>query len=184
MALALKGHLSGHTPNLKHDKLSSQGVCLAVDKLKDAIIMQFFNEQRHMADKNKTSQDAPAAVRIDKWLWAARFYKTRSIARQMVDGGKVDYNGSKAKPSRAVEVGATIKLLQGFSRKEVIVKAISDVRGPASVAATLYEETAESIARREEEARLNKAAALLNPRPDTKPNKKERRELESLKHSM
>lgn len=137
-----------------------------------------------MADKNKEPPaSGAAAVRIDKWLWAARFYKTRSIARQMVDGGKVDYNGAKAKPSRTVEIGAKIRLLQGFARKEVVVKAISDVRDPAPVAATLYEETPESIARREEEMRLNKMAALLNPRPDTKPNKKERRELESLKQN-
>lgn len=130
------------------------------------------------------SQDSKSAVRIDKWLWAARFYKTRSLARQMIEGGKVEYNGAKAKPSRTVEVGATIKLLQGFSRREVIVKAISDVRGPASVAVTLYEETLQSIERRQEEARLNKLAALVNPHPDTKPNKKERRELGSLKQMM
>lgn len=133
-------------------------------------------------NNNDSSSTAKTGVRIDKWLWAARFYKTRSIARQMVDGGKVEYEGVRAKPSRNVEVGARIKLLQGFTRKEVIVKGISDVRGPASVAVTLYEETPESIARREEEARLNKLAALINPHPDTKPNKKERRELDSLKH--
>ena len=132
----------------------------------------------------KETETASTAVRIDKWLWAARFYKTRSLARAMVEGGKVDYNGAKAKPSRSVEVGATIRLLQGFSRKEVVVKALSDVRGPAAVAATLYEETPESIARREEEARLNNLAALMNRRPESKPNKKERRELESLKQHM
>lgn len=134
-------------------------------------------------DKQKI-KDNLNSVRIDKWLWAARFYKTRSLARQMIEGGKVEYNGAKAKPSRNVEVGAKIKLLQGFSRKEVIVKAISDVRGPAIVAITLYEETAESIERRQEEARLNKLAALINPHPDTKPNKKERRELGNLKQLM
>lgn len=134
-------------------------------------------------DKQK-NKDNLNSVRIDKWLWAARFYKTRSLARQMIEGGKVEYNGAKAKPSRIVEVGAKIKLLQGFSRKEVIVKAISDVRGPASVAITLYEETTESIERRQEEARLNKLAALINPHPDTKPNKKERRELGNLKQLM
>ena len=132
----------------------------------------------------KETETTSTAVRIDKWHWAARFYKTRSLARAMVEGGKVDYNGAKAKPSRSVEVGATIRLLQGFSRKEIVVKALSDVRGPAAVAATLYEETPESIARREEEARLNKLAALMNPRPESKPNKKERRELESLKQHM
>ena len=134
-------------------------------------------------DKQK-NKDNLNSVRIDKWLWAARFYKTRSLARQMIEGGKVEYNGAKAKPSRIVEVGAKIKLLQGFSRKEVIVKDISDVRGTASVAITLYEETAESIERRQEEARLNKLAALINPHPDTKPNKKERRELGNLKQLM
>lgn len=134
-------------------------------------------------DKQKI-KDNLNSVRVDKWLWAARFYKTRSLARQMIEGGKVEYNGAKAKPSRNVEVGAKIKLLQGFSRKEVIVKAISDVRGPASVAITLYEETAESIERRQEEARLNKLAALINPHPDTKPNKKERRELGNFKQLM
>ncbi|MCK0534161.1 MULTISPECIES: ribosome-associated heat shock protein Hsp15 [unclassified Anaerobiospirillum] len=136
-------------------------------------------------NKNQDSKSSnDGSVRIDKWLWAARFYKTRSLARQMVEGGKVEYNGARAKPSRSVETGATIRLLQGFSRREIIVKGISDVRGPAPVAATLYEETAESIARREEEARLNKMAALINPHPDTRPNKKERRELESIRQIM
>lgn len=136
-------------------------------------------------NKNQDSKSInDGSVRIDKWLWAARFYKTRSLARQMVEGGKVEYNGARAKPSRSVETGATIRLLQGFSRREIIVKGISDVRGPAPVAATLYEETAESIARREEEARLNKMAALINPHPDTRPNKKERRELESIRQIM
>lgn len=135
--------------------------------------------------KNQEEQNtSKAGVRIDKWLWAARFYKTRSLAKQMVEGGKVDYDGVRAKPSRNVEIGAKIKLLQGFSRKEVIVKGLSDVRGPASVAVTLYEETPESIARREEEARLNKLSALINPHPDVKPNKKERRELDSLKRQV
>lgn len=134
--------------------------------------------------KNNDSSTEKTGVRIDKWLWAARFYKTRSLARQMVEGGKVEYEGVRAKPSRNVELGAKIKLLQGYSRKEVIVKVISDVRGPASVAVTMYEETPESIARREEEARLNKLSALINPHPDAKPNKKERRELDSLKHQF
>lgn len=138
-----------------------------------------------MPNKASSEEKTPklaSAVRIDKWLWAARFYKTRSLARQMIEGGKVEYNGVKAKPSRNVEVGAKIKLLQGFSRKEVIVKALSDVRGSASVAIGLYEETPESIARREEEARLNQLNALLSPRNPTKPNKKERRLLDNLKH--
>lgn len=124
------------------------------------------------------------SVRLDKWLWAARFYKTRSIAREMIEGGKVDYNGSRAKPSRTVEVGARVRLLQGNDRREIIIRAISDVRGPASVAQTLYEETPESIQKREELQRIRKMATLIDPRPDTRPNKKERRALLSLKEHM
>ena len=97
-----------------------------------------------MTDNNSSSKD----VRLDKWLWAARFYKTRSLARQMIDGGKVDYNGVKAKPSRTVEVGAIVKVLQGNVRKEVEILKISDVRGPATVAATLYKETEDSVKNR------------------------------------
>lgn len=122
-------------------------------------------------------------IRIDKWLWAARFYKTRSIARQMIEGGKVDYNGSRAKPSRAVEIGAVIKLLQGNARREVEVLALSDVRGPAKEAQLLYKETEESIKKREEIIKMNKTLNLINPRPDTKPNKKERRALINLKQN-
>lgn len=126
-------------------------------------------------------KDLIEAIRLDKWLWAARFYKTRSISRQMIEGGKVDYNGSKAKPSRIVEVGAKVKLLQGNTRLEVIVKQISGVRGPAVVAKTLYEETEQSIKTREKEAELRKIASFVAPATQGKPNKKERRALLSLK---
>ena len=131
-----------------------------------------------MTDNNSSSKD----VRLDKWLWAARFYKTRSLARQMIDGGKVDYNGVKAKPSRTVEVGAIVRVLQGNVRKEVEILKISDVRGPATVAATLYKETEESIKNREKQLEQIKMNALLAPHPDEKPNKKERRALLNIKY--
>lgn len=121
-------------------------------------------------------------VRLDKWLWAARFYKTRSIARTMIEGGKVDYNGVRAKPSHTVEIGAKIKLLQGNIRKEVKVLSISDIRGPASVAQLLYQETEESLTQRikmQEQLKLN---SLLAPHPNNRPNKKERRELLEIKY--
>ncbi len=121
-------------------------------------------------------------VRLDKWLWAARFYKTRSIARTMIEGGKVDYNGVRAKPSHTVEIGAKIKLLQGNIRKEVKVLSISDIRGPASVAQLLYQETEESMTQRikmQEQLKLN---SLLAPHPNNRPNKKERRELLEIKY--
>ncbi|MGN0894761.1 MAG: ribosome-associated heat shock protein Hsp15 [Succinivibrio sp.] len=126
--------------------------------------------------------NAQTDVRLDKWLWAARFYKTRSIARAMIEGGKVDYNGVKAKPSRIVEVGATVKLLQGNLRKEVIVQKISDQRGPACQAMLLYEETQESIRSREKQLEQIKINALLSPHPEEKPNKKERRTLINIKY--
>lgn len=128
--------------------------------------------------------NAEDPVRLDKWLWAARFYKTRSIAREMIDGGKVDYNGVKAKPSRTVEVGALVKVLQGNIRIEVEVLKISDVRGPATVARTLYQETQESIVKREKQLEQLKINALLAPHPDEKPNKKDRRTLISMKYGQ
>lgn len=121
-------------------------------------------------------------VRLDKWLWAARFYKTRSIARTMIEGGKVDYNGVRAKPSHTVEIGAKIKLLQGNVRKEVKVLSISDIRGPANVAQLLYQETEESMMQRikmQEQIKLN---SLLAPHPNNRPNKKERRALLEIKY--
>lgn len=128
-----------------------------------------------MSEKEKS-------VRLDKWLWAARFYKTRNIARTMIEGGKVDYNGVRAKPSRTVEIGAKVKLLQGNVRKEVEILSISDIRGPASVAQLLYKETEESIVQRTKIQEQMKLRALLAPHPDNRPNKKERRELLELKY--
>ncbi|MCR5084497.1 MAG: heat-shock protein [Succinivibrionaceae bacterium] len=120
-------------------------------------------------------------VRLDKWMWAARFYRTRTIAREMIEGGKVDYNGARGKPARAVEVGARIRFLQGDSRREVEVLALSSSRGSATVAAALYRETEESVARREREQELRRNAAFAVPHPDSRPSKKERRELRGLK---
>ena len=129
------------------------------------------------------SEEKEKTVRIDKWLWAARFYKTRSIARQMIEGGKVDYNGARAKPSRTVEPGAIIRLLQGSERREVEVLALSSVRGPAKEAQLLYRETAESLRRREQlqQMKAMEKALALAPHPDSRPNKKERRALIKLK---
>lgn len=84
-------------------------------------------------------------VRLDKWLWAARFYKTRSIAKAMIEGGKVHYNGQRAKVSKNVEIGAMIKLRQGSDEKEIEVIALSDQRRGAPEAQLLYQETAQSV---------------------------------------
>lgn len=122
-------------------------------------------------------QDDENDVRLDKWLWAARFYKTRSIAKAMIEGGKVHYNGQRAKVSKAVEIGATIKLRQGNEEKEIVVLALSDQRRGAPEAQLLYRETSQSVENRES----RKAAALSMPYSDHRPNKKERRDLAKFK---
>lgn len=122
-------------------------------------------------------QDDENDVRLDKWLWAARFYKTRSIAKAMIEGGKVHYNGQRAKVSKSVEVGALIKLRQGNEEKEVVVLALSDQRRGAPEAQLLYRETAQSVENRES----RKVASLSMPYSDHRPNKKERRDLAKFK---
>lgn len=121
-------------------------------------------------------------VRLDKWLWAARFYKTRSIAREMIGGGKVHYNGQRAKPSKIVEVGAMIVLRQGNEQKTIRVLAINDQRRTAREAEYLYQETPESIEKRENIAQARKLNALAMPHPDRRPDKKERRTLIKFKY--
>ncbi|WP_288874952.1 ribosome-associated heat shock protein Hsp15 [uncultured Kosakonia sp.] len=126
-------------------------------------------------------QQPAQEVRLDKWLWAARFYKTRAFAREMIDGGKVHYNGQRSKPSKDVELNATLTLRQGNDERTVIVKRITDQRRPASEAVELYEETAESIEKREKMAQARKLNALTMPHPDRRPDKKERRDLMKFK---
>lgn len=133
---------------------------------------------KHSADCTRQDDD----VRLDKWLWAARFYKTRSIAKAMIDGGKVHYNKQRAKPNKAVELGARITLRQGNDEKEVIVTALSAQRRGAPQAQLLYQETPESVEKREKTALARKNNALSMPHPDRRPNKKERRDLLKFKH--
>ncbi|OOF79389.1 heat-shock protein [Rodentibacter caecimuris] len=123
-------------------------------------------------------------VRLDKWLWAARFYKTRSIAKAMIEGGKVHYNGQRAKVSKAVEIGAILKLRQGNEEKEVEILALSDQRRGAPEAQLLYRETDQSMKKREEMTWARKNNALSMPHPDRRPNKKERRDLLKFKHQI
>mgnify|MGYP002624250046 CR=1 FL=1 len=127
---------------------------------------------------------ATPEIRIDKWLWAARFYKTRSLAKTMIETGKVQYNGQRVKTSRSVEVGAEITLRQGFDLKTVVVLGLSEERRCFAEASKLYQETPESIARREKDAEARRINAYFSPRPDEKPDKKQRRELLRLKNSF
>ena len=130
----------------------------------------------------KTSSDSK--IRLDKWLWAARFYKTRSIAKDMIEGGKVHYEGQRVKASREVAIGASIRLRQGFDEKTVLVKALSDKRSNATAAAELYEETEESQDKRELQAAQRKSLGAAAPGSDGRPNKKERRQIINFRHKQ
>ncbi|WP_119393464.1 RNA-binding S4 domain-containing protein [Salinibius halmophilus] len=122
------------------------------------------------------------AVRIDKWLWAARFFKTRSLAKTALEGGHVHYNGQRAKPSRNVEVGGKLRIRKGQQTFEIEILALSEQRGPAPVAQALYSETPESVAERQRQAELRKLAKAADATPQQKPNKKQRRNIRAMKH--
>jgi len=127
---------------------------------------------------NEANNSNDIDVRLDKWLWACRFYKTRAIAKAAIDGGKVQYEGNKAKPGRSVHIGDQFKLRQGFDEKIVTVIQLSERRQSASIAQTLYEETPESLSKRQEIASLRKLAA---PSTAGKPDKKQRRQIHRFK---
>lgn len=120
-------------------------------------------------------------IRADVWLWAARMYKTRSLAKQAIDGGKVDVNGAGCKPSKALHVGDTVRLTRGEERLELEILALAELRGPASVAQTLYRETEPSRLAREQARELRRLSGAGLNRPPGRPNKQERRELRRLK---
>ena len=120
-------------------------------------------------------------LRVDKWLWAARFFKTRSIAKTAIEGGKVHLEGQRVKVSREISVGEILVIKQGWDEKEVVVRALSAQRGPAPIARELYEETANSIEKREREAQARKAAGGAVERPAQKPGKHQRKALERLR---
>lgn len=115
-------------------------------------------------------------VRIDKWLWAARFFKTRAIAKAAIESGKVQIDGQKSKPSRLLEVGVVLTIRQGFDSKTIEVVGISEQRRGASEAQKLYIETAESIEHREKLAAERKAFNISTPTSE-RPNKKQRRQI-------
>lgn len=116
-------------------------------------------------------------VRIDKWLWAARFYKTRSLAKQAIDGGKVRCNGQRVKPSKEIEIGALIKFPQGWDEREVRVVGLSDQRRGAPDAIKLYEETEQSLEKRQQEAAQRKVLRGILGQPEKRPTKKQRRQI-------
>lgn len=120
-------------------------------------------------------------VRLDKWLWAARFFKTRSLAKAAIEGGKVHLDGQRVKVSKEIAVGDVLQIRQGWDEKVVCVLQLSDQRGPAPVAQLLYEETDESVSRREAQALARKTAGGMLDRPAQRPNKQQRRQLHRFK---
>lgn len=124
------------------------------------------------------------AVRLDKWLWAARFFKTRALAKQAIEGGKVRCDGQRAKVSREVRIGAKLTVSQGWDDLDIEVVALSDRRGPAPQARALYAETAESVARREQAAAERKALAASLPQHPDRPTKKQRRLIHRFKQEL
>jgi ribosome-associated heat shock protein Hsp15 len=126
---------------------------------------------------------APAAadsVRLDLWLWAARFFRTRSLAKQAVETGKVEVDGQRAKASRSLRIGDALKVTRGDEAFEIEVRGISDQRGPASVAQTLYAESDASKARRAETLATLRAARAGYQPPEGKPDKRARRLIRAL----
>ena len=143
---------------------------------------------KHNKNHNQPSHSNPDAVRmrLDKWLWSARFYRTRTLAKEAIESGRVHYAGSRAKTSKEITVGDELQIRQGsataMTEKTVVVEALTAQRGNATAAEVLYSETEESIARRDYYAEQRKLANLA--RPDNKPNKKERRDLHRFKSNQ
>ena len=127
------------------------------------------------------SSDAPGRVRIDKWLWAARFYKTRGLSAEAIDGGKVEVNDERAKRSRLVQAGDRIRIRIGPYEHVVLVKGVSERRGSAPIAQALYEEDAESKKAREATAAHVRAMNAGTWNDSGRPTKRDRREIERMK---
>ena len=133
-----------------------------------------------MSNQDKTE----TKVRIDKWLWAARFFKTRTLAKEAVEGGKVEYNGQRCKPGKTVDLGAELSIRQGWIDKVVVVRGLSDRRQNASIAQTMYEETEESRVQREAKLEQRRAERESQPIPFRRPNKRDRRLIHRFKEKQ
>ena len=123
-------------------------------------------------------------VRLDRWLWAARFYKTRSAATDAVLGGRVHLNAERVRPAKDVRVGDRLEVTIGDVRRTVVVLGLAEKRGPAAVAATLYEETPESVALREQRAAERRLARPLGADLGARPTKQDRRRLDALRRAQ
>ena len=138
-----------------------------------------------MSDSDQPTPPFPVAkVRLDKWLWAARFFKTRSLAKQAIEGGKVHYNDARSKVSKDVETGAVLKIRHGWDEIEVEVIALSDQRRGAPEARLLYRETEASLLKREEESSQRRVMRGLGLISKERPNKKQRRQIHRFREQQ
>lgn len=126
-------------------------------------------------------QETPGRVRLDKWLWAARFYKTRSLATEAVNGGKVELNGERAKPAKLVKAGDVLRIRIEQFEHVVTVLDVAERRGSAAVAAGLFEETEDSKQRREKLREQMRYTHALFVQDSGKPSKKDRRDIDRLR---
>ena len=131
-----------------------------------------------MSVRTPSPKDSVPRTRVDKWLWAARFFKHRSAATEAIDGGKVKLNGLATKPSREIKPGDRVDITVGEDTRTVMVCAIADKRGTATVAQTLYEETAESMEARERARELRKFSATPGADLHGRPTKRDRRRID------
>jgi ribosome-associated heat shock protein Hsp15 len=121
--------------------------------------------------------DTPTSQRLDKWLWAARFFKTRKLATEAISGGKVHLNGQRSKPGKEVKIGNRLSISKGPYQWELTVMGLAKQRKPASEAVLLYEESADSLARRQAQIAQRKTEQEFLNQPETRPNKKQRRQI-------
>ena len=145
------------------------GVCPTIDATRG-----------YVRQHNQRMESQTYSVRLDVWLWAARLFKTRQLAKQAVDGGKVALNGAAGKPAKQIREGDTLHVTRALERFEVSVLAVSEKRGPASVAQGLYRETATSIAARAAALEQRRLTGGPAPHPDGRPDKHARRQLQRI----
>jgi ribosome-associated heat shock protein Hsp15 len=127
--------------------------------------------------------DLPEKMRLDKWLWAARLFKSRSLAKAAIEGGKVHLEGQRVKVSKEIAVGDTLRVRQGWDEKTIVVRQLCEQRRGAPQARLLYEETAQSAEKRAAAAEARKAAGGLRGRPEQRPTKKQRRQIHRFKNT-
>ncbi len=136
---------------------------------------------KNLDSSDRSASQSPQKVRLDKWLWAARLFKTRSLAKQAIEGGKINCDDQKVKPGKEISVGTMLAVRQGWDEKILLVKALSEHRRSAPEARLLYEETQDSVQKREQLSEQRRFQAVMQ-QPQSKPNKKDRRLRTDMKH--